>query len=111
MLSYNDMLVHDFRLLIFNNDHRPTNSATITRNVDSVVMMINVDADEFTESPGATQFPKVLNKTSRILCQTNDATVDVHDKTIGAVNLGPSRETDVCKNCDQDYDNADKEMS
>jgi hypothetical protein len=72
------MLRGDFRLPVLDNDHWSTNSAAVTGNVDRVVVVIDVHAHKFTESPCSPQLPEVCDKASGITREANDSPVHVY---------------------------------
>lgn len=48
------MLARDLGMAVLYDDHRSANSTAVTSDVDSVMVMIDVDTDKLAESPGST---------------------------------------------------------
>ena len=62
MSTDSDMLWSDFRHPVFNNDRRPTNPSSVARDVNGMVMVIDIDTDKFTDTPRSAQPSEVCNK-------------------------------------------------
>ena len=60
------MVAIDARALVFYDDHRATDSATITGYMHCLVMVVYVDADELAQSPCSTEATELLNKATGI---------------------------------------------
>jgi hypothetical protein len=58
-------------------------------------MMIDIDANEFTNSPCPPEFAELRHKLGRESCQTNDGSIDIHDKSVRAVNFSAGGQADV----------------
>lgn len=89
------MFCMDFRSPVFDNNHRPTYTASIARNVHSTVVMIDIDADKLAYPSSSTKSSKLRDESGRIPCQTDNCTIDVHNKCMRAVYLRSGRQTDI----------------
>jgi hypothetical protein len=72
---------------IFDNDSRSTDTPAVARNMNSTMVMIDVDTDEFAKASSSSELAKVCDKSSRIPCEANDGAIDIHHKCMRAVYL------------------------
>lgn len=72
---------------ILHNNSRSTNPTTITSNVDSIVVVIDINTDKFTKSSCPSELPELGNKTVGMSRQANDSTIDVDDIGIRSVDF------------------------
>ena len=63
--------------------------------MDRVVVMVDVNADEFAESPCPPQLSEIHNKPSRVTCKADDSSIDVYHKGIIAVYLCSGCKADI----------------
>jgi hypothetical protein len=59
------------------------------------MVMIDIYTDKLAETSSPPQFPKITDKACRISSETDDGSVDVNNKCMMAIDLSPSRQTDV----------------
>ena len=93
--SYLDVYRSDFWPLIFDNDHWPTNASSVTGNVDGLMVMIDVDADEFAETTSSTKAAEVMNEAVREAGQADDCSIDIHYEAVRTVYLCTCSKTNV----------------
>lgn len=87
----------DPRSTVLNNEHRSTDSSAIACDENGTVMIVDIYADELAKSSRATEPSEVCDKSLRPACQTDDASVDVHNIGVGAVYFCACCESDVCR--------------
>jgi len=78
--AYVDVFRRNSRLLVFNDNHRPTDPSPVAGNVHSSVVVVDVYADKLTEFARAPQFPKVGHETCGKSGKTNNGTINVDDE-------------------------------
>ncbi len=61
------------------------------------MMMVNVDADEFTNSSGAPQFAKLRHKAVRVPCKANYSSVNIDHKRMSSVDFRPCGKRYICQ--------------
>jgi hypothetical protein len=76
-------------------DHRTANSATVTRDVNGTMMIVDVYAHKLTETPSPPKFSELFHKVQRIPGKPNDSTVHVNHESMGSVYFRSSGETNV----------------
>lgn len=58
-------------------------------------MMIDINAHKLTNSPGASQFTKLLHKALGIFCESNDGAIHIDDKCVTSVYFGACWKTNI----------------
>lgn len=81
---------------MLDDDKGPTDSASITCNMDCPVMVISVYAHKLTEPSRSPKFAELADKANRVFCQTNDSPINVDNKGVWSVYFGACRKADVC---------------
>lgn len=77
---YLDVLCLDPGLAVLDDDHRPTDPPPVARDMNCLLVMVNVHPDEFIDFPCSPQFSETIDKTSRIAGDADDGAVDVNNK-------------------------------
>lgn len=80
---------------IFDDDQRPTNATSVTSDVHSLVMVVNVDADELVDAPGSTNLAEIGHEAMWCAGETDDGSVHVDNECSEGVDLGTSGESDI----------------
>ena len=89
--SYRHVLRSHTRLSVLHDDHGPANAPTITGNKHGPVVVVDVHADELAEPSRPPQPSEVAHEARGVPRQAYDSTVDVDNKGMGTVDLGPRR--------------------
>ena len=76
---------------ILDYDHGPADAPTITGNKHGPVVVVDVHADELAEPSRPPQPSEVAHEARGVPRQAYDSTVDVDNKGMGTVDLGPRR--------------------
>ena len=85
----------DTRPAVLDDDHGSANPPSITCDEDGAMVGVDVHANEFTESPGAAEFPEVRHEPLRVARKANYTSVDVDDIGMRTIDLRPCRQSDV----------------
>jgi hypothetical protein len=101
--TYPYVIGGNFRTTAFDNDHGTTYATTITRNIYSLMMVINVNAHEFTESPSPTKFPETSNKSRWVPRKTDYHPINVDQKGTRAVYFSPSSQSNIYQQLNKLY--------
>lgn len=80
---------------VLHNDHRPTDAAAVTSDVDRAVMMVHVDADELAKAARAPKFAEVVHESGGVTREPDDRAVHMDNECARAVHFGSSGESDV----------------
>lgn len=75
------------RKCIFYYDHRPADTPSVTRNVHSSVMVIDIYAHEFAKLVASAELSKLGYEVRWMSCKADDGSVDVDDKSVWSINL------------------------
>ena len=89
------MIGSDPRTSILDNDHGTANSTSIACDQDSLMVMVDIDANKFAKSTSTAEFPEVANEACRIPCETNYSTIDIDDEGARCVYFSASGKADV----------------
>ena len=92
---YRYVLASHTWLSILDYDHRSTNPSTVTRGIDRLVVVIDVNPNKGIDTSSTTQFPKVCNKMNGEASEPDNCSIDVNDKSAMRVDLCSSRQTYV----------------
>jgi hypothetical protein len=79
------------------NNHRPTNPPSITRDMNRLLLKVDVDADELVDPPRSTKLTEGADETGTATGQAEDVTVEVDDEVAFGVDLGTVEDVDVCR--------------
>lgn len=82
---------------IFDNDHRTTNSTSIRSDVNSLLLVVDVDTDEFRDFSSPTKETELGNETRTRSGQPKYVSVEVDDEVPFGVNLRPIEDIDIWK--------------
>jgi len=82
-------------LLILYNYHWSTNPSSITGNVNGLMVVVDIYADEFAHTACTTNLAEIRHKASRYLGQADNGTVDVDNKSSGRINFCTSDHRNV----------------
>ena len=86
--------VHSW-LPVLHDDHRPTNTSSVTGDMDSPVMMVEVDADELVHFPSSPKLAELCHESEWRTAHANDRTIDIDNVGVVAINLSTSCETNI----------------
>lgn len=73
------------------------NSATVARDVNGTMVVIDVDAHKLTETPSPPKFSELFHEAQRIPGKSNDSAVYVNHESMRPVYFRSSGETDIYK--------------
>jgi len=79
----------------FYYDHRPANTPSVTRNVHSSVMVVDIDANEFAELVASAELSKLGYEARWMSCKADDGSVDVDDESVWSINLRPRCQSNI----------------
>ena len=85
------MLRCDLWPAILDNDHWPADTPTVTCNEDGPVVVIDINADKLAESSCSPQPSEIADEARGVPSQADNGSVDIDDKRVGAIDLGPRR--------------------
>ena len=85
----------DPRFAVLDNDHRPTDPPAIARNVNCLLVMVDVHPNEFIDLPSSPKFSEIIDETSSIAGDTDDRTVDVNNEGSRGIDLRSCCERNV----------------
>lgn len=86
----------DLARLVLDDDERATDAAAVARDVDRLLLQVDVDADELVDAAGATQLAERAHEPRRTARQAEDVAVEVDDEVPLGVDLGAVQHVDVC---------------
>jgi hypothetical protein len=90
-----DVLGGDAGPGVLNDDHGPTDSPAVARDVDGTVVVVDINAHELAELARAPELAEVRDEARGVARQADDRPVHVHDERVRAVDLRARRERDV----------------
>ena len=76
---------------MLDDDHWSTYASSVARDENRAMMMVNIHADELAEPSRPPQPSEVAHEARGVPRQAYDSTVDVDNKGMGTVDLGPRR--------------------
>lgn len=90
------MLRRDPGFTVLYDDHRSTDSSTITCDVHGAMMVIDVYRDELGCPTGSSQFSEVVDESHWKMRDTDETSVDVDHVYSRAIQLVASHQGDIC---------------
>lgn len=85
----------DLALRVLDDDERPTDAPAVTRDMDGLLLQVDVDADKLVDAAGAAELAERPDEARAATGQAEDVTVQVDDEMSFGVDLRAVEDVDV----------------
>jgi len=76
------MLLSDFGLTFFYNNKWSDQSTTIRSNIDSILLIININGNEFLDSSSFPKKSEIIHELQRLSMNTNRLTIEIDNEVL-----------------------------
>jgi hypothetical protein len=90
-----NVFCRDPRFTVLDDDHRPTDPPAITRNMNRLLVMVDVDPDEFIDLSCPPQLSEFIDETGRIASDADYGAVDMNYEGPWGINFRSCCKRDV----------------